>query len=79
MRAKSTIFTHFSARYGRMPFFSQCDYVNNNILFAYDFMYWNEKDTSVQNSAKLLKNLNVAYKKKHLENDGDRSKKRFKT
>lgn len=78
MRAKSMIFTHFSARYGRIPFFSDCDYVNNRICFAYDFMYWNERDSSIQRTTKFLDMLNVVFKMSNWTNEEDRSKKRMK-
>lgn len=76
MGAKFTLLTHFSARYGRIPFFDECDYVKNNILFAYDFMHWSERSSG--DTSNVLDKLKVVFKRSHRENDKQRLYKKVK-
>ena len=67
MKAKFTMFTHFSARYGRIPVFDDCDYKNNKIGFAYDFMYLNP--SNFHRTLEIVDKLKVAFKLSDLENN----------
>ena len=76
MKAKFTMLTHFSARYGKVPVFSDCDYKENKIGFAYDFMYLNPHNLT--RSLAIVEKLNVCYKISNLDNEQRKSNKEAK-